>query len=331
VTSPVILGAGSWGTALALALGRRGVPVSLWGRNGAALDTIRETRENDRYLPGHKLPAMVEMQADLATAARGRDFIIVAVPSAAVREVMLRVAETDQLALLPCLMAAKGLEPQTAMRPTEIGHAVLGPDARMAALSGPNLAKELAAGFPTATVIASRDREMAAALQHLMISPTLRVYTGSDVIGVELAGALKNVLAIGGGMSDGLGYRDNTKAALLTRGLAEIARLGAALGAAPATFMGLAGVGDLFATAVSRYSRNYRVGFAVGKGVPLAEALRQVAQVAEGVPTARAAMLLAERCKVEMPLFAATAAVLEGTLSPARAVEALMQRAPKPE
>jgi glycerol-3-phosphate dehydrogenase (NAD(P)+) len=255
----------------------------------------------------------------------------VAVPSGSVREVLLRTLDVPAFARMAWLMAAKGLEPGTGNRMTEIGYEVLGPEARIAALSGPNLAKELAQEYPTATVIASRDEALACELQALFMSPSLRVYTGRDVTGVELAGALKNVLAIGGGMSDGLGYLDNTKAALLTRGLAEIARLGAALGASPVTFMGLAGVGDLFATAVSRFSRNYRVGYAVGKGTALADALREVDQVAEGVPTAEAALLLAHRCDVEMPLFEAVAAVLAGRVAPAAAVRGLMDRAPKGE
>lgn len=324
--SAAVLGAGSWGTALALALGRKEVPVSLWGRDREELSRLAERRENVRYLPGHQLPTCVEIHAEIEAALHGRDLIVLAVPSSAVREVVERTQSR-----LPWVMAAKGLEASTGKRMTEIGREVIGPSARLAALSGPNLAKEIAANSPTATVIASEDLALAEEIQELMISPSLRVYTSTDVVGVELAGALKNVLAIGGGMSDGLGYGDNTKAALLTRGLAEIARLGVAVGANRDTFMGLAGVGDLFATAVSRFSRNYRVGFAIGQGVSLSDALREVEQVAEGVPTARAVMLPASRHGVEMPLFAAIDAVLSGDLTPLSAVQNLMSRTPKRE
>jgi len=287
---------------------------------------MAQTRENTRYLPGHLLPESIEVLSDIGAAVCDRDLIVLAVPSGAVREVLGQVT-----ASAPWVMAAKGLEQETGRRMTEIARDALGPTAKLAALSGPNLAKEIAAQFPTATVIASEEPVLAAEIQDLMISPSLRVYTSSDVTGVELAGALKNVLAIAGGMSDGLGYGDNTKAALLTRGLAEIARLGGALGANPQTFMGLAGVGDLFATAVSRYSRNYRVGFSVGQGSSLASAIQEVKQVAEGVPTAEAAMVLSSRTGVEMPLFAAIQSVLTGRIEPLFAVRGLMERAPKQE
>lgn len=331
MSDAVIVGAGSWGTALALALGRKGVSVSLWGRDTAEIARLQASRVNEKYLPGHELPDCVRAFDDLEQAADNARIAILAVPSGAAREVLQRCVAVPGLRDLPWVMAAKGLEGGTGRLMSDLAVEVLGPHAEVAALSGPNLAKELAAGLPTATVIASKDRSLAADLQRLFMSPTLRVYTGEDVIGVELAGALKNVLAIGGGMTDGLGFRDNTKAAVLTRGLAEIARLGEAMGAEPKTFMGLAGVGDLFATAVSTYSRNYRVGHAVGRGIPLADALREVQQVAEGVPTAHAAMLLSERHRVEMPLFHAIQRVLSGTLAPMDAVRELMLRTPKGE
>lgn len=331
VSDAVIVGAGSWGTALALVLGRKDVSVSLWGRDSAEIQRLRASRVNEKYLPGHTLPECVQAFDDLDEAANAARVAILAVPSGAAREVLQRCVAVPQLRDLPWVMAAKGLEGDTGKLMSELAFEVLGPQAKVAALSGPNLAKELAAGLPTATVIASRDRALATDLQTLFMSPTLRVYTGEDVIGVELAGALKNVLAIGGGMTDGLGFRDNTKAAVLTRGLAEMARLGVAMGAEPRTFMGLAGVGDLFATAVSTYSRNYRVGHAVGRGVPLADAIREVQQVAEGVPTAHAAVLLSERHHVEMPLFHAIHRVLSGTLTPMDAVRELMHRTPKGE
>ncbi|MEP0766577.1 MAG: NAD(P)-dependent glycerol-3-phosphate dehydrogenase [Fimbriimonadia bacterium] len=331
MSEAVIVGAGSWGTALALVLGRKEVPVSLWGRDGAEIARLRASRVNEKYLPGHPLPECVQAFDDLEEAADAARVAILAVPSGAAREVLQRCVAVPRLRDLPWVMAAKGLEGATGRLMSELALEVLGPQARVAALSGPNLAKELAAGLPTATVIASRVSGLAADLQTLFMSPTLRVYTGEDVVGVELAGALKNVLAIGGGMTDGLGFRDNTKAAVLTRGLAEMARLGEAMGAEPRTFMGLAGVGDLFATAVSTYSRNYRVGHAVGRGVPLEDAIREVQQVAEGVPTAHAAVLLSERYHVEMPLFHAIHRVLSGTLAPMDAVRELMHRTPKGE
>ncbi len=331
MNSCLIVGAGSWGTALALSLGRKGIPVALHGRDKAAIERLRERRENERYLPGHLLPESVVPFSDLQAAEEGRDLAVLAVPSSGVREALQQAKAVAKLAEMPWLMAAKGLEPESGMRMTEIGFEVLGSNAKMAALSGPNLAKEMALEFPTATVIASQDETLAEEIQALFLSPALRVYTSSDVVGVELGGALKNVLAIAGGVSDGLGFGDNTKAALMTRGLGEMTRLGVALGATVKTFLGLAGIGDLFATAVSRYSRNYRIGFALGEGIPLETAIRDVAQVAEGVPTSQAVLELARCHGVEMPLFEAIARVIGGDLAPAGAVRELMQRTPRQE
>lgn len=318
----VVLGSGSWGTALAILLGRNGHDVLLLGRDPEEIAALRDWRENLRYLPGFVIPDSVH-PACLGEPAEA-DLAVVAVPSGAVREAA---------AFLPpgtarFVVASKGLEPGTGRFMADL-LVEARPDARVGVLSGPNLAVEIARGVPTVALAAFAARADAEAVQAAFNGPSFRVSLTDDVVGVELAGALKNVLAIGGGMSDGLGYGDNTKGAFLARGLMEVARLGAAMGARPETFLGPAGVGDLFATANSRLSRNYRVGFALGKGARLADALAEVGQVAEGVPTSEAALVLGRRHGVDLPVLAAVAAVLQGRVEPRRAVAMLMERTPK--
>ena len=317
------MGSGSWGTALSLLLARNGVCVSLWGRHEDDISTLLRERQNVRYLPGFELPAEVE---PVFTAPTQADFWVIAVPSDGVREVCAKLP----LAAPLVVNAAKGLEPHTAKRMSEV---ILEerPLARVCTLSGPNLAVELARGVPTATVIASPENDPAEWVRERFMCRHLRVYTSRDVIGVELGGALKNVLALGAGMCDGLGFGDNTKGALLARGLHEICQLGAALGAEPGTCMGLSGVGDLCATAVSGLSRNYRVGKALGRGIPLDEALNDIGQVAEGVPTSEAAVFLAHQSNVEIPLMEAICGVVTGKKKPLDAVSELMERSPKAE
>lgn len=320
-----VLGAGSWGTALALLLSRNGHDVTLVGRDDETISALRARRENLRYLPGFILPDTVgysRFGEKLAAA----DLWVLAVPTASIRTLGAELPSDCPLVMV----AAKGLEAGTAARPSEIVAEVC-PSAIAGVLSGPNLAVEIARGVPTVAVSAFNDRDAAEKVRCAFMCRSYRVYVSDDVIGVELAGALKNVLAIGAGMSDGLGFGDNTKAALIARGLFEMARLGMAQGARIDTFFGIAGVGDLFATAVSRLSRNYRVGFSIGQGVNLKEALEEIGQVAEGVGTAEAACILARKQLVEVPLMNAIHQVLHGGLLPLVAVEQLMERLPKNE
>jgi glycerol-3-phosphate dehydrogenase (NAD(P)+) len=317
VTSAV-LGAGSWGTALAVLLARNGNAVRLWGRDTAELSDISTRRRNDRYLPGIEVPASVEVGES-----SDADFYVLAVPSDAVREVASRLPD-DALVVI----AAKGLE-AGGLRMSEVVREVRA-GARVCVLSGPNLAVEIARGVPTATVIASDDG-YAEQVRDAFMCRTFRVYTSNDVVGVELGGALKNVLAIGAGVSDGLGFGDNTKGAFIARGLHEMCALGEALGARRETFMGLSGVGDLFATAVSRLSRNYRVGFSLGQGASLNDAIAELGQVAEGVPTAAAAVGLAERTGIEVPVMQSVNRVLQGEITPLEGVSMLMERTAKTE
>lgn len=319
----VILGAGSWGTALALILARNKHEVALWGRDKDLICEISERRENERYLPGFKFPDKLHPTHKIPEFA---DLWIIAVPAQAVRETIRRLPNAPQ----KILIAAKGLEPETGFRLSEtLQHER--PHARFCIMSGPNLAIELAKGIPTATVIASNDRELAEEIGNKFINPYLRVYFSKDVIGVELGGALKNVLAIAAGMSDALGFGDNTKAAILTRGLREMALLGTAFGAELITFMGLSGVGDLFATAASKLSRNYRIGKCLGELKTLDQALLEVRQTAEGIPTAEAAVKLAKKAGVELPLLEMVHRVLMDEIKPQEAVARLMERPSKYE
>jgi glycerol-3-phosphate dehydrogenase (NAD(P)+) len=327
-----VIGAGSWGTALAFCLGSKGIEVALWGRDADDLHSIEAERENPAYLPGVKLPGSVNAEPDLARALSGAAMTVEAVPSDGVADVCARIR--DHLEEGTTLVSAtKGLEPEQGLRTTELFESLLGQDIarRSVVLSGPNLAVEVVRGVPTASVAASEDVAAAELVQLAFASPAFRVYTNEDVKGVELAGALKNVIALAAGINDGLGFGDNTKAALIARGLAEIVRLGVALGAREETFYGLAGVGDLFATCASKLSRNRTVGFGLGQGKSLAEVLQAMTQVAEGIPTTKAAVGLARRCGVEMPITEQVYRVLFEGKSPESAVTDLMTRDLKPE
>lgn len=315
-----VLGAGSWGTALAILIARNGHDVTLWGRDPEEMYAIRSVRENMHYLPGFVLPESVTPVTGDELPEES-DFWVVAVPSGAVRGAMASVRGNDPLVVI----ASKGLESGTAQLMSEVAKEALG-RGHVGALSGPNLAVEIVRGVPTAAIAAFEDDAYSEKVRQMISCRTFRVYCSNDVIGVELAGALKNVLAIASGMADGLGFGDNSKGALLARGLKEMILLGKAMGARPETFLGIAGVGDLFATAVSKLSRNYRVGRAVGEGVSLREALQQIGQVAEGVTTSECAMVLSRRHQVPMPLFEVIEAVLRGRLRPADGVGQLMER-----
>jgi glycerol-3-phosphate dehydrogenase (NAD(P)+) len=326
-----VVGAGSWGTTVAALVAAHG-PTVLWVRGAELADTIASTHENPQYLPGVALPAALRATASLEDACTGAEVVVVGVPSHGFRAVL-----TDAAPFIApdaaVISLSKGVEQGSNLRMTEVVAEVLeGHDAgRIGVLSGPNLAKEVAAGQPTATVVAVRDEAVAAQLQQLFMSPTFRVYTNPDVVGCEIAGALKNVLAIGAGMAHGLDYGDNTKAALITRGLAELARLGVALGGDPMTFAGLAGMGDLIATCSSPQSRNRHVGVELGKVRTLDEIVAEMNMVAEGVKTTAAVLELAAREKVEMPLAEFVGRVLYQGARPADLVPELMGRRARPE
>ncbi len=308
-TRIAVLGAGSWGTVLASLTCANGCNVTLWDRDELQAAAIAADRENRRYLPGHILPQKLAVTCDLEQALKSADVIIFAVPSGAVSDVS-NAAAAFMKPSHKVLSASKGLDCATGKRVTEIIRENCPQGTAVAALSGPNLAVEIAAGVPTASVVACACHESAELCRDSVAGPTFRIYTNSDIIGVELGGALKNVLAIGAGICEGMGFGDNTKAALLTRGLAEITRLGEALGAKRETFAGLSGVGDLMATSFSHLSRNLRVGLALGQGASLQETLERIGQVAEGVPTTKAAVALADSTGVEMPIAREIHAVL---------------------
>lgn len=319
-----VLGAGAWGTALAIALARNGAPVRLWTRRADHAFELEALRSNRRYLPDLVLPDAVHVHTDLGDAVTASQAVLCAVPVAGLREVLDALAA--HLDARDLAGASKGLERTTQLHPAQIAAQVLGAGSRWAAVSGPSFAGELALGLPTALTVAATDAAHAARWTARLHGGALRAYSGTDVVGVELAGALKNVLAIATGISDALGFGANARAALVTRGLAELARLGCALGGRAETFQGLAGLGDLVLTCTDDQSRNRRVGLALGAGQTLEAALAGLGQVAEGVHTARSAVALAARAGVEVPICAAVAAVLDGTLGPRAAVGVLLAR-----
>lgn len=315
-----VLGSGSWGTALALLLARNGHEVTLLGRDPEEIAILRATRENLKYLPGFILPENVSYEL-LHEHLAPFEMTVVAVPSGAVRAVVHEVGGDHPLVVV----AAKGLESGTAKMVSDVVAEAL-PNAHIGAISGPNLAVEIVRGIPTAAIAACKDDGVAEQIRVAFNCRTFRVYKSDDVTGVELAGALKNVIAVGAGMSDGLGFGDNTKGAFLARGLKEMIGLGLKMGARLETFLGIAGVGDLFATASSNLSRNYRAGKLLGQGKSLEEALKEVGQVVEGVSTSESVQILARRFEIEMPVFAAIESVIHGHVQPMRAVGMLMER-----
>lgn len=320
-----ILGSGSWGTALGVLLARKGFDILLLGHSSEQVEFMRMHRENSQYLPGFALPSnlIVGMLDDTPQDA---DFYILSVPSSALEEVATRYLPPNSNVLI----ATKGIQPVTGELLHSVVERVALPSA-VAAISGPNLAVEITQGVPTATVIASKDTAFAERLAGIFNCSALRAYVSHDIEGTELSGALKNVLAISAGMSDGLGFGDNTKGALVARGLLEMTRFGLKSGAQVTTFFGIAGVGDLFATANSKLSRNYRVGYGLGQGRRLEEILEELGQVAEGVPTAEAVVNLCRLYQIELPIFEMTNAVIRGRMSPRDGVTRLMDRLPKSE
>jgi len=331
MTRVAVIGAGSWGTAIA-AIVAGNAATTLWARRPELAVQIRDDHENRAYLPGIALPENLYATASLEEACADADVLVLGVPSHGLRSVLVN-AQRFVGPAVPVVSLAKGIEQSTLARMTQVAAEVFeghGPSC-IGVLTGPNLSREVAAGQPTASVVAMPDPAIADEMQRLFFAPTLRVYTNPDVVGCEMAGALKNVLAIGAGIADGLGYGDNTKAALMTRGLAELARLGVAMGGDPLTFAGLAGMGDLIATCSSPQSRNRHVGVELGKGRALDDVLAEMNMVAEGVKSTRAVLALAARCDVEMPLASFVCRVLYDGAKPADLVSELMLRKAKSE
>ena len=326
-----VVGAGSWGTTLAVVAARAGRAVALHVRSPNIAAAISAERRNARYLPDLVLPDGIEVTTNLATACHGAALILVVVPSQTVRENARALVPVVGDAIV--LSAVKGLERGSLKRMTEVLREELPPAAasHVAALSGPNLAAEVAAGKPATAVVAGEDSAVAERARDLLGGGAFRCYTNGDVVGVEMGGALKNVIAIGAGIGDGLGAGENAKAAFMTRGIAEIARLGIAAGAEPLTFAGLTGLGDLVATCASPLSRNRRVGQELATGRPLADVLAGMSQVAEGVFTTEAAYELGRRANVELPITEQMYAVLFEGKSPLAAIADLMRREPKDE
>lgn len=325
-----VVGAGSWGTALANLLADDGRSVRLWARDPSLAEAMRERRENPRYLPGFALRESVDPTSDLAWAVEGADLVVSAVPSHGVREVLGRAGPRIEAEAI-VVSASKGIENETLRRMSEVLEEVLSDRRRTAVLSGPSFAVEVSRGVPTAVTVASADERVAEEVREAFAAPRFRVYTSDDVVGVELGGAVKNVIAIATGIADGLDYGHNARAALITRGLAEISRLGMAAGGERLTFMGLAGLGDLVLTCTGDLSRNRTLGLRLGRGETLRAILDDMTQVAEGFRTTRSVKEMAAAIGVEMPIVDQVHAILYEAKSPQVVVEELMTREYKPE
>ncbi len=323
-----VLGAGAWGTALALAY-CRSHRVSLWARNGQQMSAMVESRENRRYLPGFGLPPELRLEADLAAAVAGSDLNLVVTPLSGLRATLARLKELAPAT--PVVWACKGLEAGTGKLPHQIVAEELGETLPSAALTGPSFADEVARDQPAAVTLASRDLAFARSLALELNTPRLRLYASDDVVGAEVGGAVKNVMAIAAGISDGMGFGLNARAALITRGLAEISRLGVALGGRRESFMGLAGMGDLILTCTGDLSRNRRVGLALARGLALPQILAELGHTAEGVSSAREVAALSQRMGIDMPITRAIAGILFEHLPAGQAVEQLLARDPKVE
>jgi glycerol-3-phosphate dehydrogenase (NAD(P)+) len=328
VTKVAVIGAGSWGTAVA-SITAANAPTWLWARRPELADEIERHHRNSAYLDDVTLPESLRGTSDLEEAVTDADVVVMGVPSHGFRDVLAEAAPFVA-AGAPVISLTKGVEQGSLKRMTEVVGELL-PGRPAGVLTGPNLAKEILAGFPAASVVALEDESICTDLQRLFSTSVFRVYTNPDVVGCEVAGALKNVMAIASGMADGMGFGDNTRAALITRGLAELTRLGIALGGQPLTFSGLAGMGDLVATCISRQSRNRHVGEELGRGRTIAEITAAMNMVAEGVKTSRAVVDLAARHDIEMPIAEQVVAVLYDGKSAADVIPALMGRQSKAE
>lgn len=325
-----VLGSGAWGTALAVLLARNGHPVWLWGNDPAQLEHLARSRANPPALPGVTLSDRIQPRADMAEMARAARRFLIAVPSHAFRST-LEALRPNLAADAVIAWATKGFDPGTGRLLSQVADDVLGTAAKTAVITGPTFAGEIARGLPAALAVAARDANVAEDVAAWLRNERVRVYTSSDVAGVQLGGAIKNVMAIAAGISDGLGFGANARAALITRGLAELTRLGMALGGKRETFMGLTGAGDLILTCTDNASRNRRVGLGLGQGRKLDEVLTEIGQEAEGVATARELYRLAQKLAIEMPIAEQVYRVLYEGLAPQAAVEALFKREPRPE
>lgn len=322
-----ILGAGSWGTALGIVLADNGHEVRLWSYNEDQVNEINTYRTNERYLPGIQLEGKIHAYTEMSSALHNVKTIVIAVPTKAVREVVRKIARIIKNPVI-VVHVCKGIEPDTLKRVSEMITEEM-PEHLMedlVVLSGPSHAEEVSRRQPTTVAVSSKNIRAAEYIQDLFMNANFRVYTNEDIIGVEIGGALKNIIALAAGISDGLGYGDNAKAALITRGLAEISRLGTKMGANPLTFLGLTGIGDLIVTCTSVHSRNWRTGNALGKGKSLNQILEEMGQVVEGVRTTKAAVQLAEKYNVTMPISSILYKVLFENLKPKEAVDELMSR-----
>lgn len=325
-----VLGDGGWGTTLAILLYRKGFKVTLWGAFGDYVSYVNKKRVNVKFLPRVRIPAGIEIMHNLKEAVGGSQLIILAVPSQYMRETARKVKQFHFPSSTAFLSVAKGIEVGSLKRMSEVICDELG-GVNLAVLSGPTIAQEVARGIPTVAVIASHNKKIRKELQNVFMTPKFRIYTNDDVIGVELGGSLKNVIAIACGISDGLGFGTNTKAALLARGLAEITRLGEAMGAKAGTFSGITGVGDLVTTCISPYSRNRFVGAQIGRGRSLKQIRAHMQMVAEGVPTAKSTYSLSLKYKADMPITREVYNVLYRNKSPLKAFRDLMNRRKKEE
>lgn len=328
-TKVAVIGDGGWGTTLAISLHNRSYKVCLWGPFPDYLELLDRRRENPKFLPGVKIPRGISFFADIRLAVQEASLIVLAVPSHFLRGVLAGIKGEDFSRSI-ILSAAKGIENETLMRMSEVIRDVLG-KSNIAVLSGPTISYEVARGIPTTCVASSENLRLAEEIQDVFRGERFRVYTSTDIVGVELGGALKNVIAIACGISDGLGFGANTKAAILTRGLVEISRLGQAQGARPETFAGLSGLGDLVTTCISTHGRNRWVGEQIGKGRKLKEILAKMEMVVEGVRTTKSAFMLAEKYNIEMPITAQIYTVLYKDKDPKVAVKELMSRQKKAE
>lgn len=319
-----VLGAGSWGSALALSLAKKGYEVSLWTLNEEQADKINKTKENIDYLPGILFPNNITVTTCLEKALENSKIVVLAVPSQAIRSVCQNIkpyVKENQI----LVDVAKGLEKGTGLRLSEVCKEEL-PNNPYVALSGPSHAEEVSRDIPTTVVVASENLEIAQTVQDIFMSPKLRVYTNPDIVGVELGGALKNIIAFGAGICDGLGFGDNAKAALMTRGISEISRLGVAMGANASTFAGLSGIGDLIVTCTSMHSRNRRAGILIGQGKSLDETLKEVKMVVEGITATEVAYKVAKELNVDMPITNAIYSVLYEGMNTNEVVIELMMR-----
>lgn len=328
--SVAVLGAGSWGTALAALIARHGHTTTLWGRDAATIDAIDGRHENPRYLPGIALPDTLRPTTDLGVAMHGADLILVVVPSHAFTETLHALAPLRP-AHAGVAWATKGFEPGSGRFLHEVAGETLGPDVPLAVVTGPSFAKEVAAGLPTALTVHGDDAAFAQSVADVLHGPAFRAYTGDDMRGAELGGAMKNVLAVATGVADGMSLGLNARAGLITRGLNEMLRLNIAIGGKPETLMGLAGLGDLVLTCTGDLSRNRRLGLALGRGQPMDEAVREIGQVVESIQTADEVMRLADRHGVELPIASNVRDVLHRDITPAEGLARLMAREQKAE